>query len=121
MYKIVVLLALLTIFLIACDPSTSTPPTPPTTSTPSTVATEEGKENKENGPSGALLYRERCVTCHGANGRMGNNGAKLLPESPLNVAQRIEVVTYGRNIMPAFEDMMTPEEIEAVVQFTMKL
>lgn len=112
MRQIVVLLVLLGAFVIACN--TSTPSNPQT-------ATKEGADSQTSGPSGALVYRERCVTCHGANGRMGNNGAKMLPESPLNVAQRIEVVTYGRNIMPAFEEMLTQEEIEAVVQFTMKL
>lgn len=114
MRQIVVLLVLLIAFIVACD--TAVPP--PTTLTTTTGATEG---SKKSGSSGALLYKQRCVTCHGANGRMGNNGAKVLPESPLNVAQRIEVVTYGRNIMPAFETMMTKEEIEAVVQFTMTL
>ncbi|MFK7799549.1 MAG: cytochrome c [Aureispira sp.] len=109
MRQIVILFALLGVFVMACN-----------TSTPSS-STTKASDSEPSGPSGALVYRERCVTCHGANGRMGNNGAKLLPESPLNVAQRIEVVTHGRNIMPAFNDMLTPEEIEAVVQFTMTL
>jgi cytochrome c6 len=115
MRQIVVLLALLAAFVMACN--TSTPPNPQ----PPATEASGSEPPKPSGPSGALVYRERCVTCHGANGRMGNNGAKLLPESPLNVAQRIEIVTHGRNIMPAFEDMLTPEEIEAVVQFTMTL
>lgn len=112
MRQIVFLLALIGVFLIACNA-----PTPP----PTPVVTVDAEKSKKSSPSGVLIYRERCVTCHGANGRMGNNGAKPLPESPLNIAQRIEVVTYGRNIMPAFEGMMTPEEIEAVVKFTMTL
>lgn len=110
MRSFVFLLLLLGVFVLACN--TSTPP-------PSTTASAD--EGKKSGPSGASLYRNRCITCHGANGRMGNNGAKKLPESELNVAQRIEVITYGRKIMPAFEDMMTAEEIEAVAQFTMTL
>lgn len=115
MHQIVVLLAFLGVFVIACNNATPSNPVASTTST-----SEEGTGSK-NQPSGALIYRERCITCHGANGRMGNNGAKVLPESPLNLAQRVEVVTYGRNIMPAFEGMMTPEEIEAVAAFTMTL
>lgn len=116
MRQIVILLALLGAFLIACNSST-----PSDSAAIAVNQTKEGKDAKNNPPSGALIYRERCVTCHGANGRMGNNGAKVLPESPLNLAQRIEVVTYGRNIMPAFEGMMSPEEIEAVAAFTLKL
>ncbi len=105
MRQIIILGALLVAFLMAC-----------TSSDPSKPLVES-----DGSPSGAMIYRNRCVTCHGSNGRMGNNGAKLLPESLLNVEQRIEVVTLGRNIMPAFQEMLTPEEIKAVAEFTLTL
>lgn len=82
-------------------------------------APSEPKESAEI--SGATLYQKRCVTCHGADGRMGMNGAKLLPESTLTLEERIGVVTVGRNIMPAFREMLSREEIEAVAAFTMTL
>ncbi len=71
--------------------------------------------------SGFEIYRERCMTCHGTDGRMGMNGAKELPSSPLSVEQRIDVVANGRNIMPAFKGMMSEAEIKAVVEYTMTL
>jgi cytochrome c6 len=111
--RLITVLAILCLaFVLACTSSESP--------TPTTTALKEDSGAK-SGPSGASIYRNRCITCHGANGRMGNNGAKKLPESELNVAQRAEVVTHGRNIMPAFEDMLTPEEIQAVAEFTMTL
>lgn len=78
-------------------------------------------ENKEKIISGIEIYKTRCVSCHGADGRMGANGAKELPSSPLDASQRIEVVTYGRKIMPGFKEMLSKEEIKAVVDFTMTL
>lgn len=71
--------------------------------------------------SGLDIYKSRCMTCHGTDGRMGMNGAKELPSSPLSLEQRIEVVANGRNIMPAFKGIMSDEEIKAVVEFTMTL
>ncbi|BDS13812.1 c-type cytochrome [Aureispira anguillae] len=71
--------------------------------------------------SGVEIYKTRCLVCHGTDGKMGMNGAKDLSSSPLNVAQRIEVVTNGKNIMPKFKGIMSEEEIKAVVEFTMTL
>ena len=71
--------------------------------------------------SGAKVYQERCVLCHGADGRMGMNGAKVLPESSLSLEERIAVITQGRGIMPAFREMLSREEIEAAAEFTTRL
>ena len=71
--------------------------------------------------SGSDMYKVRCVSCHGTDGRMGMNGAIALPASTLSVEQRISVVTNGRNIMPAFTGLMSQSEIKAVVEFTMTL
>lgn len=76
---------------------------------------------KKETVSGIEIYKTRCVTCHGTDGKMGMNGAKELPSSPLDAAQRIEVVTYGRKIMPGFKELLSKEEIKAVVDFTMTL
>ena len=78
-------------------------------------------ENKTETISGIEIYKTRCVSCHGTDGKMGMNGAKELPSSPLDASQRIEVVTYGRKIMPAFKEMLSKEEIKAVVDFTFTL
>jgi len=78
-------------------------------------------ENKKKAISGIEIYKTRCVTCHGTDGKRGMNGAKELPSSPLDAEQRIEVVTYGRKIMPGFKELLSKEEIKAVVDFTMTL
>jgi cytochrome c6 len=71
--------------------------------------------------SGAGIYKSRCISCHGADGRMGMNGARKLPDSSLNSQQRIEVVKNGRNIMPAFNSLLSEAQIIAVAQYTMTL
>ena len=57
-----------------------------------------------------------CVICHGEVGLGGLGGG-----APLNrvagTAAVIEVVTAGRNAMPAFGDVLTPEQIRAVAAF----
>lgn len=94
------LITLLSLLIGACGPSTNSKP------------------KKE--VSGLEVYKVRCVLCHGADGRMGMNGAKALPESTLSLEARIAVVTNGRKIMPAFKEMLSKEEIEAVAAYTMK-
>ena len=71
--------------------------------------------------TGVQIYKSRCLSCHGADGRMGVNGAKELPASTLSIHQRIEVVKNGRNIMPAFNSLLTESQIIAVVEYTMTL
>jgi cytochrome c6 len=88
-------------FLIACNQEPSKPAKPLT---------------------GAQIYKVRCQTCHGGDGRLGLNGARSLPESPLNIEERIKVVTEGRNgIMPAFGEMISKEQIQKVAEYTMLL
>lgn len=99
--RITIVLLLLSFGIWACSPS--------------------APENKKKTISGIEIYKNRCVTCHGTDGKMGMNGAKELPSSPLDVSQRIEVVTHGRKIMPGFKDLLSQEEIKAVVEFTMTL
>ncbi len=71
--------------------------------------------------SGAAVFQKRCVLCHGANGRLGMNGAKVLPESTMSVEERIQVVTHGKGIMPAFGEQISRAEIEAVAKYTTTL
>lgn len=82
----------------------------------------DDKGGKPKVISGYEIYRTRCVNCHGADGRAGLNGAKQLPDSPLSVQQRIEVVINGQNnVMPAFKTLLSQKEIEAVAKYTMEL
>lgn len=70
----------------------------------------------------ANAYLIRCSGCHGREGE-GGVGPKLadgaVDRKYPNIQDQIDVVTNGRNAMPAFKDRnMTKEQIEAVVKYT---
>lgn len=72
-------------------------------------------------PDGAAVFRRHCVICHGADGTLGLNGAKDLTQSALPLEERIEQITNGKNMMTPFRDVLPPEEIKAVAEYTMRL
>lgn len=72
-------------------------------------------------PDGKAIFRQYCVTCHGADGKLGLNGAKDLTASILTLEERINVITYGRKVMTPFNEVLTPEEIRAVAEYTQQL
>jgi len=72
-------------------------------------------------PEGSAIFRKNCVVCHGADGKLGMNGAKDLSMSVLPVEERINTITNGRNVMTAFKELLSPEEIKAVAYYTMSL
>lgn len=73
------------------------------------------------GPDGKAIYKQYCVTCHGANGRMQLNGARDFTESELNLEQRIAVITNGKNMMASYKGLLSAEEIRAVARYTQRL
>jgi len=137
--KILGLTAALTavLLLAACLPK----PSPPT-ETPLPVAVEEqaaagdtggsaeeastdAAANSDNQPappaidSQALFDANGCANCHGAD-RQGQLAPALLPETlTKDPSIYVNTITNGRNRMPAFGEELTPEEIEALVQWLM--
>lgn len=84
------------------------------------VACSSGAETSRT-LDGKALFMSKCILCHGADGRMGLNGAMSLPDSKLTLEQRMGVVRNGRKIMPAFNSILSSQEIEAVAQYTLTL
>ena len=70
-------------------------------------------------PDGREIYKTYCITCHGATGNLGGNGAFDLSASALSVEQRVQVITEGRNTMASFRTLLEPEKIQAVAEYTM--
>ena len=68
---------------------------------------------------GETVYSANCARCHGPDGE-GGVGPQLgdgAVEANLTLEEHTEVVTDGRNGMPAWEGQLSPEEIDAVVQY----
>jgi len=74
---------------------------------------------------GQTVFQGRCATCHGSTGS-GGTGTKLSDGDVLvkypDAAVQGSIVTNGLGgRMPAFRDVLTPEEIEAVVRYTREI
>lgn len=67
------------------------------------------------------LFTQYCVLCHGADGKKGLNKAADLSTSSMSIEERLEIITHGRNLMTPFRGVLSPEEINAVAQYTMEL
>ncbi|MEO6759682.1 MAG: cytochrome c [Saprospiraceae bacterium] len=72
-------------------------------------------------PDGMAVFRQNCVICHGADGRLGLNGAKDLSVSILPLEERIQIITQGKNLMTPFGKILSPGEITAVADYTLHL
>jgi len=70
-------------------------------------------------PDGMAIFRQKCVTCHGADGTLGLNGAKDLSQSVLPLGERINIITHGKKLMTPFATILSPEEIQAVAEYTL--
>jgi len=70
---------------------------------------------------GQLLFQKNCMRCHGANGKLGANGAHNLTKSNLNTFGRTYLVTNGIGKMPAFGKMLTPAQVQQVVAYSLTL
>jgi len=99
--------------------------TPPENATPSTGAAPAGD-------LGAKVYTERCVLCHGPNGKGDGPAAAGLNPKPRNHTdgsymnsrtddQLLEVIRNGKGAMPAWGKVLSDDEIHAVLKHVRSL
>ena len=62
-----------------------------------------------------------CELCHGANGKLGFNGAKDLTASTLSRAEMVAQVSNGKGRMMPYKNTLSIKEIEAVVDYARAL
>ncbi|HXH18479.1 MAG TPA: cytochrome c [Chitinophagales bacterium] len=72
-------------------------------------------------PEGKLIYKQYCVSCHGADGTMGANGASNLAVSALSEEETIAIISHGRKVMTPFKEILTEDEIKAVAKYVMTM
>lgn len=72
-------------------------------------------------PDGMAIFKQYCVVCHGADGKMGLNGAKDLSLSTLTLDERINTISNGRKLMTPFNEVLSVDEIKAVAKYTLTL
>jgi len=70
--------------------------------------------------TGADLFARNCATCHGARMRNPQWAAVNLRTFPRDARSRfIDTVTNGRRTMPPWDDVLQPEQIEALWAYVM--
>ncbi len=78
---------------------------------PAPASTAEGKK----------IFETYCILCHGVDGKLGLNGSKDLSISVLPIEEKILQVTNGKNLMTPFKEILTEDQIKAVVAYTEEL
>lgn len=131
--KKITILTFLAFLLIACaekkTEETSTTPAPVESTEPAAeeeMVEEEAEEVAAPSPiidgiNAGKIFKTSCAVCHGADGKLGANGAKDLTVSTFTLEQRIENITNGKGLMTPFGSILKPEEIQAVAKYTMQL
>ena len=69
---------------------------------------------------GQALYQAACVACHGESGSGGHGGGSTLVGGNLDTAQIALVTSQGRNNMPVFRDVYTPEQIADISAYILQ-
>ncbi len=82
---------------------------------------ETAANSRGAAPDGRAVFQKNCVVCHGADGKLGLNGAKDLTQTTLGLAERVNQITHGKNLMTPFAGVLSPGEIEAVAAYTLTL
>jgi len=85
---------------------------PAAAGTPVSRQTVVAAAGAPNIAAGRTVYTQTCVACHGTDGKGDHGGAPLTALKDLPTT--IQTVTGGRNNMPAFSVVLTPEQIRDV-------
>ena len=105
--NIVLVFAFIVILIFSCGgPSSNDPSAAP---------------SKTKEISGYQIFKTHCRLCHGADGRMGLNGAKSIPDSELSLEERILHITNGKGAMQPYKGVLSEAKIKAVAEYTMTL
>lgn len=67
--------------------------------------------------NGKQIFEEKCMLCHGDNGKLGINGAKDLSVTQLSHEGILEIINNGKNGMAPYKDALSKEQIEAVAVY----
>ena len=73
----------------------------------------------------AALFKSKCVLCHAEDGSGSSPSGKALKAKDLRVAETqtksdaeiADVITKGRNKMPAFGGKLKPDQIQHLVDY----
>ncbi|NRA13671.1 MAG: cytochrome c [Crocinitomicaceae bacterium] len=71
---------------------------------------------------GKKIYKERCISCHGSDGKLCDSGAKDLSRSKMDSVSIVDIITDGKNGMPRQgRYIFNDEEMSNTVQYVKSL
>ena len=70
---------------------------------------------------GKLVYKQYCVICHGADGKLAVSGATDLSASTATMDERINQITNGKGLMTPYKDILSQEQIASVAEYIEEL
>jgi len=84
-----------------------------------------GAQDADKAPAGAEIFSKKCVLCHGADGTGNTPLGKQLQAANLHSkeVQKLsndemhKIIHDGQANMPPFEDKLTDDEIDQVIQY----
>lgn len=82
--------------------------------------------------NGEKIYQQKCQVCHGIKGKGDGPVASALKPPPADFTSSqpmdsltnedlLETISKGRGSMPAFAEVLKPEEIAAVIEYVRSL
>ncbi len=77
--------------------------------------------SNSDGNPGKEVYKTYCVACHGADGKLKLNEAPDLTFSKMTLEERLENIRKGGSMMPAFAEVLSEEQIQAVAAYLEEL
>jgi mono/diheme cytochrome c family protein len=89
------------------------------TKTQPVIASQSSTENPID--NGKVLFEEKCVLCHGADGTAGISNAADLQKSTMDTISIIKTISNGKNAMPAFSEQLGAGEIEQITNYAFTL
>jgi len=69
---------------------------------------------------GEAIYRQACLPCHGAEGQGGGDGGAPAYPDALVMETILTTATNGRNAMPAFGPVLSPEDLHDVASYILE-
>ncbi|HPF89452.1 MAG: cytochrome c [Flavobacteriales bacterium] len=76
-----------------------------------------GDHMAEEASPGKAVFNMNCTLCHGRDGKAGLNGAKDLTVSTLTTEEMKAIVRNGKGAMAPYKQVLSAQEIEAVVTY----
>ena len=91
------------------------------TESASSTQPEEKATSTASNRKGRLVYKQYCVICHGADGKLGISNATDLSASTATLEERIEQITNGKGLMTPYKDILSEDQIQSVAEYLVEL